>query len=161
MAETLDQSFRVGPGLDLLATAPAVAWTAKDATLTSGKESGGFRVRGDQLPLVGVAFLPPGPEGANLSGGVLTFRYRSSRALDQATIELKPIKPTTDDSGLISRAIFLKIEATGDGVKEIRVPLPATPGLEHIKEVVFYHEGPRGPIDLTVAHFSVDPPASK
>jgi hypothetical protein len=157
LAAKLDAFFEVGPGLDLLATAPAVAWTAKDATLTSGKESGGVHVRGDQLPLVGVAFLPPGPDGANLSGGVLTFRYRSSRALDPVTIELKPFKPSTDDSGLISRVIFLKIEATGDGEKEIRVPLPATPGLERIKEVVLYHEGAKGPIDLTVTHFSVAP----
>lgn len=157
LAEGLDRAFRVGPGVDLLAKAPAVAWTAKDASLTSGKEAGGFRVRGDDLPLVGVAFLPPGPDGANLSGGVLTFRYRSSRALDPVTIELKPFKPTTDDSGLISRAIFLKIEATGEGEQEIRVPLPATPGLERIKEVVLYHEGAKGPIDLTVTGFSVAP----
>ena len=158
----LDEFFEVGPGFDLLASSPAFAWTAKDATLDSGKEGATFRVRGDQLSLFGIAWVPDSPGGVNLSGGMLTLRYRSGQALDPVTIELKPIKPPTDDSGLISRAITLRIEATGPEGREVRVPLPATPGLARIKEVVLYHERPtKGPVDLTVTHLSVEPIGSK
>ncbi len=133
--------FEAGPGADLLASSPAFAWTSKDATLASGKEGAAFHVKGDQLPLFGIAWVPDAPEGVNLSGGMLTLRYKSAQALDPVTIELKPVKdPSMDDSGLISRAITVRIEATGSGEKEVRVPLPATPGLAHIKEVVLYHE---------------------
>jgi hypothetical protein len=158
LVEKLDAFFQVGPGADLLASAPAFAWTAKDATLASGKEGTAFHVKGDQLNLFGIAFVPSNPEGVNLSGGMLTLRYRSGQALDPVTIELKPSKPSTGDSGLISRAITVRIESTGPLEKEVRVPLPATPGLTRIKEVVIYHEQPtRGPVDLTVTHLSVTP----
>jgi hypothetical protein len=89
---------------------------------------------------------------------MLTFRYRSSHALDPVTIELKPVKTGLDDSAWISRAITVQIEATGDQTREIRVPLPATPGLTRIKEVVLYHErSAKGPVDLTVTELSVAP----
>ncbi len=152
----LDAFFPVGPGVDLLASAPAFSWTAKGATLDAKKEGATFRVKGADLPLFGVAFVPDKPGGVNLSGGMLTLRYRSGNALDPVTIELKPVKdPTIDDSGQISRAIFARLVA-GEG--EIRVPLPATPGLTRIKEVVIYHEGAKpGPVDLTITGLSVLP----
>ena len=154
----LDAFFEVGPGADILASTPAVAWTSKDATLVSGKEGTAFHVKGDPLHLFGIAFVAPEPAGLNLSGGLLTLRYRSAQALDPVTIELKPIPPSTDNSGLISRAITVPIEATGLTEREVRVPLPATPGLTRIKEVVIYHERPtKGPVDLTVTHLSVAP----
>ncbi len=158
LTSKLDEFFEVGPGLDVLASSPAFAWTAKGSTLASGKEGTAFHVKGDQLSLFGIAFVPSNPEGVNLSGGMLTFRYRSGQALDPVTIEFKPAKPSTDDSGLISRAITVRIEATGPVEKEVRVPLPATPGLARIKEVVIYHEPPtKGSVDLTVTHLSVTP----
>jgi hypothetical protein len=74
------------------------------------------------------------------------------------TIELKPAKPATDDSSLISRVITIRFEATGGAEREIVVPLPATPGLKQIKEVVLYHEGPKAEsVDATLTHFSVKP----
>jgi hypothetical protein len=158
----LDQFFEVGPGVNILESIPAVAWTSKDFRLSSGKEGSGFHVKGDQLPLVGIAFVVEDPKGLDLSGGLLTLRYRSSGVLEPVTIELKPVKPSTDDSGLISRAITTRFEATGEAESEIVVPLPATPGLKQIKEVVIYHEGrTRGPIDLTVTHLAVTPIGSK
>ncbi len=155
----LDTFFKIGPGVDLLSTAETFAWTAKNFTLSSGKDSAGFHVKGDQLPLFGVAFVPQRSTGVNLSGGMLTLRYRSGGILDPVTIEIKPEKPLTDDSDLISRVIFARLEP---GEHEIVVPLPATPGLEQIKEVVIYHEGrTKGPIDVTITHLSVVPIRSK
>ena len=155
----LDELFEIGPGADLLASTPAFAWTAKGSTLDSGKDGTAFRVKGDQLAQFGIAFVPDDPKGVNLSGGLLTLRYRSIETLDPVSIELKPPKnPSTDDSGLISRAITARLAATGAVEGEIQVPLPATPGLARIKEVVIFHERPnKGPIDVTVTHLSVTP----
>ena len=159
LTSKLAEFFPVGPGADLLASSPAFAWTAKDATLVSGKEGLAFRVRGESLPLVGIAFVPELAEGVNLSGGELVVRYRSVGVLDPVTIELKPVRdPSKDDSGHIPRAITTRFEATGSAEQEIRIPLPATPGLAKVKEVVIYHEGKaRGPVDLTVTRLSVAP----
>ena len=158
LADRLDPYFEVGPGVDLLAHSPAFAWTAKGSTLASGKEGSSFHVKGDQLGQFGVAFVPEDPRGVNLSGGLLTLRYRSSQALEPVSIELKPVKPPTNDSGLIPRAITARFAATGDGEGEIRVPLPSTPGLGSIKEVVIFHErAAKGPVDLTITHLSVAP----
>ena len=159
----LDEFFEVGPGADLLASTPAFAWTAKGGTLASGKDGTAFHVKGDQLHQFGIAFVPDDPKGVNLSGGLLTLRYRSTETLDPVTIELKPPKnPSADDAGLISRAITARLDATGAVEGEIRVPLPATPGLTRIKEVVIFHERPaKGSIDLTVTHLSVTPIQSK
>ena len=155
LAASLDRFFEVGPGVDLLASTPAFSWTAKGDALLSAREGSSFRVKGEELPFFGIAFVPEAPDGVNLSGGLLTLRYRSSQVLDPVTIELKPVKPSTDDSGLISRAITVRIEP-GGGV--ITVPLPSTPGLTRIKEVVIYHErATRGPIDLSVTGLSVTP----
>jgi hypothetical protein len=154
----LDEFFEVGAGADVLASAPAFAWTAKDSTLSSGKEGSDFLVKGNQLAQFGIAFVPGDPNGVNLSGGLLTLRYRSAEDLGPFSIELKPAKPSTDDSGLIPRGITARFVATGTGEGEIRVPLPSTPGLARIKEVVIFYERPtKGPIDVTVTHLSIEP----
>ena len=159
----LDRFFEVGPGADLLASTPSFAWTAKGSKLDSGKEGSSFHVKGDQLAQFGIAFVPDDPKGVNLSGGLLTLRYRSAQPLDPVTIELKPPKnPSLDESGLISRAITAHFAATGTAEGEITVPLPATPGLTRIKEVVIFYERPtKGPIDVTVTHLSVKPIGAK
>jgi hypothetical protein len=154
----LDRFFKVGPGVDLLATIPAFAWTAKDSQVASFKERSEFHVKGEKLPFFGVAFVAQSPQGLDLSGGLLTLRYRSTSTVDAVTIELKPVKLLTDNSILIPRVITARLEATGAAEHEIVVPLPATPGLSQIKEVVIYHEGPKADtIDVTVTHFAVTP----
>jgi hypothetical protein len=162
LTASLDRFFEVGPGTDLLASTPAFGWTVKASTLSSGKGSSGFHIKGKELPLFGIAFVPESPQGVDLSGGLLTLRYRSSSIVEPVTIELKPVKPTTDDSGLIPRVITARLEATGPDEREIVIPLPATPGLKQIKEVVIYHEGSKPEtVDVTVTHLSVTPIGSK
>jgi hypothetical protein len=152
----LDAFFEPGEGTDLLdGPASAFAWTAKGSAIESGKQGGVFRVKGNDLAQFGIAFVAPDSKGLDLSGGVLTLRYRSAAAIEPVTIDLKPEKSAP---GLIARQIFARMAETGSGEGEIRVTLPATPGLSHIKEVVIYHEqADRRPVDLTVTHFSVKP----
>ena len=138
--------FEPGEGTDLLGgPASAFAWTTKGSTVDSGKQGGTFRVKGNDLTQFGIAFVAPDPKGFDLSGGVLTLRYRSAGAIGPVSIDLKPEKSAP---GLISRQIFASLDETGSGEGEIRVPLPATPGLMKIKEVVIFHEQPtKGPVD--------------
>jgi hypothetical protein len=154
----LDAFFAPGEGADLLGgPASAFAWTAKGSAIESGKQGGAFQVKGNDLTQFGIAFVAPDSKGFDLSGGVLTLRYRSSRAIEPVSIELKPEKSAP---GLISRQIFARLAETGSVEREIRVPLPATPGLSHIKEVVIFHDqASKGPVDLTVTHLSVKPAA--
>jgi hypothetical protein len=148
--------FEPGEGADLLdGPASAFAWTAKGSAIESGKQGGIFRVKGNDLTQFGIAFVAPDSKGLDLSGGVMTLRYRSAAAIGPVTIDLKPEKSAP---GLISRQIFARLAETGSGEGEIRVTLPATPGLSHIKEVVIFHErASKGPVDLTVTHLSVKP----
>ncbi|WP_435011124.1 hypothetical protein P12x_002422 [Tundrisphaera lichenicola] len=152
----LSAFFEPGAGADLLSGPTSTyAWTAKGSELRSGKEEGAFRARGEDLTQLGIAFVTPDPKGVNLSGGVLTLRYRSSGAIDPLTIDLKPQK---SHPGLITRQIFARLADTGSGEAEIRVPLPATPGLAQIKEVVLFHErAEKGPIDLSITRFFIEP----
>ncbi len=152
----LAEFFEVGEGVDLLANAPAFAWTAKGDTLDSGKRDGTFFAKGASLGQFGIAFVPP--KEVNLSGGLLTLRYRSAGIVEPVTIDLKPAKPSTDDSGLISRSITARLLDTKGGEGEIVIPLPATPGLARIKEVVIFHErAEKGPVDVTVMGLKVMP----
>ncbi|WP_435015628.1 hypothetical protein TA3x_003172 [Tundrisphaera sp. TA3] len=149
-----DAFFAPGAGADLLGgTKPPFAWTAKGDTLESGPDSGRFRVHGNQLKEVGIAFVAPDARGWDLSGGVLTLRYKTAGGLDPVSIEFKPENPPP---GLISRQILTRL---ADGEGELRVPLPTTPGLARIKEVVIYHErDEKVPADLAITHFAIRPP---
>ena len=160
LQDRLAEFFEVGEGADLLANAPAFGWTAKGDTLDSGKSGTAFFAKGDNLSQFGIAFVPP--KEVNLSGGLLTLRYQSVGLVEPVSIELKPARPSTDDSGLIPRGITVRFADTKGGEGEILVPLPATPGLAHIKEVVIFHErAEKGPINMVVRHLAVTPIGSK
>ena len=95
--------------------------------------------------------------GANLSGGLLTLHYRSAAPIDQAIIALKPVSaPAT---GLIPTEIFCHFAATAGREEPMSIPLPATPGLTQIKEVVITF-GPRfqgRPLDLYITRMRITP----
>ena len=94
----------------------------------------------------------------NLSGGLLRLRYRSAIPLGPVILDLKPVGPTPG-AGIIPTQSFTYLAATGDREEELRFPLPATPGLARIKEVVLSlgPESPGRPIDLTVTHLDSTP----
>ena len=60
---------------------------------------------------------------------------------------------------LIPTEIFSRLAATAGREADIRIPLPATPGLSGIKELVitFGPESKGKPIDLTITHLVVSP----
>ncbi len=156
----LAEFFRPGEAVDLLSDeAQAVAWTDKDHAIRSSREGGAFRVRSDRVTQFGIAFIPSGARGVDLSGGLLTLRYRSSGPIAPARIELKPTRGAPVAADLIPKEVSVRLADTGGREEEIRVPLPATPGLSEIKEVVITPERPTDarPLDLTITRLRVAP----
>ncbi len=156
----LDEIFNPGEDVDLLSGGTQVfAWNGKESPIQSRREKDAFHARTDRINNAGIAFVPSSPHGANLSGGVLTLRYRSSVPIDQAIITLKPVGSSPAAAGLIPTEIFCHFANTGGRDHEILIPLPATPGLTQIKEVVitFGLESQGRPIDLSITHLRVAP----
>jgi len=156
----LAELYRTGEGVDLLSDrAKVFAWTEKGNTVQSSREQAAFRVRSDRAGELGIAFVADRPEGVNLSGGVLSLRYRSAQALGDAVIALKPVANAQSEA-LIAKEIYTRLVATAGGDAEVRVPLPATPGLARVKEVVITSgrvtNGRR--VDLTITGFAVGKP---
>jgi hypothetical protein len=149
----LGQLFQPGEAVDFLSGPTQVfAWADKDSTLRSTREKRAFHVQGGRVKQVGIAFVPARPGGVNLSGGVLTMRYRSAAPLRPAVIALKPGGKAPAGADVIPTELFTRLAATGGREADIEVPLPATPGLTQVKEVVltWAHPAPGGPVDLSI-----------
>jgi hypothetical protein len=155
----LAEVYPPGEAVDLLApVAKVFAWVAKgDVALRSAREGAAFRVRGERAGEVGIAFVPPG-RGANLSGTVLSLRYRCAGAAGAVAIDLKSAGGAAD-AGRIPTQVFARLADTGGREEEVRVPLPATPGLTQVKEVVLTYapEAAGRPVDLTVTRLGATP----
>jgi hypothetical protein len=160
----LDEIFKPGEDVDLLSSDTQVfAWNGKGSPIHSSRDKVAFHARTDRVSNAGIAFVPSSSQGANLSGGLLSLRYRSFVAIDKAVITLKPVGSATAVEALIPTQIFCHLASTGGQEHELRVPLPAAPGLAQIKEVVitFGPESQGRPIDLSVTHLRVVPIAGE
>ncbi len=147
--------------VDLLADdSRPFAWTTKGASIRSDREGPWFQVQGQDLKEFGLAFVPGKADGVDLSGTVMTLAYRTTTPIGPALLALKA-KPGAPEPGLIPREIALNLEIGEDGDHVIRVPLPATPGLARIKEVVLTHgPDPAGrPVNLRITRLRFDPVA--
>ena len=158
LGERLADLYRTGDPVDLMAEDGQIfAWVPKDQLLKSVRDKDGFRVTGEPVGEVNIAFVPASKSGVNLSGGVLSLRYRSAGRATPAVIALKP--PRELPAGVIPKEIFARFIDTGQREEEIRVPLPATPGLADVKEVVLtYGRGaPEQAVDLTIKRLESTP----
>lgn len=159
--ERLDEFMKPGENADLLTDETRTfAWADREGGLHSSREGRAYRVRGDQVKRLGIAFVPSGESGVNLSGTVMSLGYRSSGALKPVSIVLKPAANTPASVGLIPKEIFTHFADTGGREAKIEVPLPAMIGLSQIKEVVITHEqAVAGAVDLTVTQLEFVPAA--
>ena len=158
--ERAAEIFKPGVAVDLLSDETnAFAWDDKDVPIRSTRGKGTFRVTADRIQHVGIAFVPTRAEGVNLSGGLLTLRYRSALPMESALIALKPAGTVPAVANLIPIEINTRFADTKGRDGEIQVPLPATPGLAQIKEVVisFGNESTGRPIDLTITRLVSTP----
>jgi len=160
LSHRLMESYPPGDAVDLLAEGIQVfAWSDQKAGVKSNREQSAFFVKGDRAARLGIAFITPRPEGLNLSGGVMTIGYRSTQALDGATITFKPANPSSSNvPALITKELLTRLSVAAASTSELSVMLPATPGLTNIKEVVITHESNTGqPVDLMIERFTVKP----
>ncbi|QEH39253.1 hypothetical protein OJF2_78680 (plasmid) [Aquisphaera giovannonii] len=161
LSPRLDKIFRAGDKhLDLLSdAAQCFAWNDKSSPMQSSRDAGGFHAHTDRVQDAGIAFVAKDQGGLNLSGGLLTLRYRSKQVIPKATIALKAVAGPTPLPGVIPTELSTRLAETGEGEREIEIPLPATPGLLQVKEVVltFGPDAQGKPIDLTIAGLRVSP----
>jgi hypothetical protein len=157
----LSELFRPGERVDLLSGPTRVfAWADREGALRSSRQGGTFHVRGGPVRQLGMAFVPARKGGVNLSGGLLSIRYHSAAAAGPTVIALKSAGPVNPGAGIIATEVFTRLADTGGREEEIRIPLPATPGLRTIKEVVLTcgQADKELHVDLRITHFSVTPP---
>jgi hypothetical protein len=159
LGERLADLFKAGEQVELLSDKNKVfAWAEKGAVLRSAREKGTFHTRGKQVKQLGIALVTTRPGGVNLSGCLLRLRYRSTQAMDPVLITLKPAGTAPAEVGVIPKEIVTRLAATNGREAEIAVPLPAMPGLTHVREVVLTHEHKTGrPVDLSLTHCGFTP----
>jgi hypothetical protein len=153
----LEQIFKPGEEVDLLSKETQVfAWNDKDAPIRTRREEGSFHVTASRLSNGGIALVPARPAGLNVSGGLISLHYRTTLPVPQAIITLKPLGA---GGGVIPTEIFSHFADTGGQDQDVQIPLPATPGLAQIKELVITF-GPASqgrPLDLSLTRLKITP----
>lgn len=148
----LEEVYQRGKPLDLLAEEQrCFAWAGAGDRLTTTRDGKLLRVQGPRVRQVAMAFVSPQREGMNLSGGSLRLRYRSPAPLGTARLQLKTAPQGTETRPLTNE-VTVRLAQTDEGEGETEVPLPTTPGLAAIREVVLECEPKiaQGPLDLSI-----------
>jgi len=132
-----------------------VSWTSAGDQLVPQRERESFQIRGEQVRTGGITVVVPQKEGISLSNGILKIRYRAADPIEKAVITLKrapglPIKPM-----VFANEIYTRFDVALGHENTIEIPMPGTPGLENIKELILVygddHVG--APVDLTITGF--------
>ncbi len=137
-----------------------IVWTASGDALEIKHEGQSFNLHGEKVRFGGVSMVMPNEQGHNLSNGTLKISYQAAEPMPKSLMIVKraanlPIKPIAFENEIFTR--FDKTE--GDEVKTIEVPLPGTPNLHNVKELVlvFGEENVFRPIDLTIKQMEFIP----
>jgi len=158
LTKSLAELYRPGQPADLLSSDFNVfAWGTPNDELKSTRGKGGFSVEGDNVADVNLALVAPGEHGIDLSGCTLRIRYRSKHRIDEAVITLG--RPKDRLQPAIPNEVFVRFQGTGTYVGTIEVPLPPTPGLREVKELVIRlaEPGQKMPVGLTLTEVKVSP----
>ena len=135
--------------VDLLDGPQWISWSPASDSLESLHWKNGFRLRGDAVRNGAVTVKLPKP--VSLSNGALLIHYRAARPLNTViTLAGGPMA--------FQNEIFARFDVA-ESEKEIRIPLPATPGLENVAELVvrFGDQLAPVPVDLTLSGFEFVP----
>ena len=153
----LDEVYKPGENVDFLSAGTRVfAWGDKEAAMTSTRNRDGFHAKCPRTDGLGIAFVASRASGVNLSGGIFCLRYRSAAPLDRVVICFKPAPGGALPPRAIPNELFTRFAATGGRQEEVCVPLPTTPALSAVKEVVIVSEQ-KGPIDLAITRLTFTP----
>ncbi|MCU0857310.1 MAG: hypothetical protein MUC65_02770 [Pontiellaceae bacterium] len=138
------------PAFDFLAEPVQwIPWSPVGDRLETSRRDHELRISGNAVRNGAITVKPP--KQAGLSKGALLICYRAASPLN-AVITL------TGGPNVFSNEIFVRFDAA-ETEKEIWIPLPATPGLEDISELVirFGDESEPPPVDLTLTGFDFVP----
>lgn len=161
LGESLDALYAPGEPVDFLKADMNVAvWTPDGKEIVSLRKEDAITASGKEVAELGVTIGLPGEQGVNLSGELMTLRYQSQYAIDKVVVTLDKKNPALREAGVIPIQIFTALPATDGEETEISIPLPATPGLAGIKEIVLLcgSREQSGPLDLTITSFGCNPP---
>ena len=145
-----------GPEANLLGdTVNIFAWCRESARLQQHREPGRFTVNGKGLTGVNLAFVPVESAHLDLSGRTLLLSYRSAVALPGCVLRFTP----RNQKGAMTIEATLNLEATGATEKQLAIPMPATPALDDIKELVLVLPDAEGglALDCNIVQFVASP----
>ncbi len=135
------------------------AWTSAGDELVPQRGENSFQIRGEKVRTGGITVVVPQEKGISLSNGILKIRYRAANPIGQAVITLKrapglPIKPM-----VFENEIYARFDVALGHENTIEIPMPGTPGLENIKELILVYGDDRivAPVDLTITGFEFIP----
>jgi hypothetical protein len=140
-----------------------IAWSPSGDRLDMSRESSetlenggtpenyGIRVRAEALRDGAITVRLPNDSGINLSNGALQIRYQTAKTLDA-------VMALTNGPARFQNEIFARFNGA-DESQEIRIPMPATPGLENLAELVFRFGDQHAPlaVDLIISSFEFIP----
>ena len=136
-----------------------VSWTAAGDQLIPQRDKDSFQIRGEQVRTGGITVEVPQKKGVSLSNGILKIRYCAADPIERAVITLKrasdlPIKPMVYEN-----EIYTRFDVAMGHENTIEIPMPGTPGLENIKELILVYGSVDvvAPIDLTITGFEFVP----
>ena len=149
--------YPAGKPADLLvAGARTVVWSPDGSALAVERGGRGVRLSGEKVRQAAVTWLFDHPaEELALSGGELRLRYRLHGPALKAVISLE--RPDAHGRS-VSQEIFVSFQPARFRAQELRIPLPATPGLLGMKKVtLLLGSGEVRNVDLTLSKFSFSP----
>ncbi len=137
LMDKLVEFNRAGDALNLLDEGVEWrAWTPDGNLLESKRNKKGVLVHGTEIRRGGITITVPHKEGVSLANGLLKIRYRAKKPVKHCLITLKrktglPIKPT-----VFKNEVHTRFDVAVEHENTIEIPMPGTPGLHNIKEIV-------------------------
>jgi hypothetical protein len=121
-----------------------IPWSSTGDALDATRLLDAIRIQAPALRNGAVTVTLPQTRGVSLSNGALLIRYHAARPLDV-------VMTLAGSPKVFQNEIFTRFDAT-DTEKEIRIPMPATPGLEDVAELVIRFGNEHAPVsvDLTI-----------
>jgi len=128
-----------------------IPWSTTGDALDAARLIHEIRIQGNAVRSGAITITLPQAGGVNLSNGALLIRY-------YAAIPLEVVMTLAGGRRVFQNEIYTRFDIT-DTEKEIRIPMPATPGLEEVSELVIRFGDDRIPlpVDLTITGFEFAP----
>ena len=151
---------RPGAAMDLLdESVNWIAWTSAGDQLIPQRDGEGFHVRGERVRTGGITIVVPEEKGISLSNGKLVIRYRAAQPIKKGVITLKRAPGLSIKPMVFENEITIRFDVALGHENEIEIPMPGTPGLENVKELILVYGDDHvvAPVDFTITEFEFIP----